>query len=686
MFFLRRVLPPACAGALALSGVLASPAAADPTPTPAPVSTPTPTSAPTSGKAPPRPDDAGYYRHGNRPAYKVLVFTKGAEPAVAEAGTGLVRRLGREQRFAVDATADAAAFTPEKLADYRAVIFLGTGAGDLLDAGQQAAFEEYFTAGGGYVGLSSAAATEPSWSFYTQVVGTTAGQATATAAKATVKVADRVHPAGKPLPERWQISERWYDYAANVRGTAHVLATVDESTYTGGGMGADHPISWCRDYRGGRTWYTGLGLSAGTYADRNFAKHLLGGIEWASGAATGDCGATVLANYEKVTLNDEPGEPMTMAVLPDGRVLHNTRNGQIRLYDPATGLSPVITTIPVYSHDEDGLQSVAIDPGFARNKWVYFYYAPPLNTPVDDPATPGVNEGDAPVDSADPTVWDKFKGYNVLARAKLVEEPTPHLDLTTRQEILRVDSNRGTCCHVGGEIRFDGRGLLYLATGDDTNAGGSDGYTPINEAATRNPAYDAQRSSANTNDLRGKMLRIKVAADGSYTIPKGNLFRPGTPNTRPEIYLMGLRNPFRYDVGSDGTLYIADYSPDARAGDHRRGPQGTGKWFVARKAGNWGWPYCATRDLPYTDFDFTTRTSGQPFDCAGGPVNDSPRNTGLTKLPPVERPEVWYSYTAETPARPPSPTRPAPARRSSPSWARAASARWAATSTSTTAG
>ncbi|MFI7436509.1 ThuA domain-containing protein [Micromonospora haikouensis] len=583
--------------------------------------------------------------------YGVLVFTKtaGERRASITDGVATIRQLAKSNGFTVTVSRDAAVFTPAELAKYRAVVFLNT-TGDILNASQEAAFEAYVKAGGGYVGVHAAAETEPNWAFYQNLVGTKVSGAS-TVRKGVVEVADRAHPSTETVPRTLTLTEEWYDFASNVRGSSHVLATVNEKSYSGGAMGYDHPIAWCRDYQGGRSWYTGLGHSIETYRSAKFKEHLLGGIRWSAGVVEGDCGATVLGNYEKVTLNDEPGEPMSLAVLPDGRVLHNTRGGEVRLYDPATGASPVINTLEVYQHDEDGLQSVAIDPDFAANKWVYIYYSPKLNTPVDDPATPGVNEGDAPATSTDPTVWDKFKGYNQLSRVKLVETPTPHLDMATEQQILRVDTDRGICCHVAGEIKFDGKGQLYLITGDDTNAGGSDGYTPINESPTQGPGYDAQRSAGNTNDLRGKLLRIKVRPNGTYTTPKGNLFPEeyDTANkTRPEIFLMGLRNPFRFDVDAKGTVYIGDYSPDSRVPSATRGPEGTGRWLATNKAGNYGWPYCYSPGLPYIDYDFVTKTSKAPFNC-GAPVNDSPRNTGLRVLPSVQQPQFWYTFDGRTP-------------------------------------
>ena len=188
------------------------------------------------------------------------------------------------------------------------------------------------------------------------------------------------------------------------------------------------------------------------------------------------------------------------------------------------------------------------------------------------------------------------------------------LDLASRVILLEVPVQRDECCHTGGSIAFDRQGNLYVSTGDNTNPFAT-GYAPIDERPGRSP-WDAQKSSANTNDLRGKILRIRPEPNGTYTIPSGNLFPPGTPQTRPEIYLMGLRNPFRIAVNrTNDDLYVADYSPDAQQPNPLRGPAGHGRWMLIRKPGNYGWPFCVTLDMPYIDYDFATGESGEPFDC-----------------------------------------------------------------------
>ncbi|MDN3267022.1 PQQ-dependent sugar dehydrogenase [Streptomyces sp. MA15] len=348
-----------------------------------------------------------------------------------------------------------------------------------------------------------------------------------------------------------------------------------------------------------------------------------------------DGSAAAIGAFQQVTLAKGPtevGEPMNMVVLPDRSVLHTSRDGTLRLTNEA-GDTKVAGKLDVYSHDEEGLQGVGADPGFATNRFVYLYYAPKLTTPAGD----APSEGSA----AD---FAAFDGVNRLSRFVLKTDGT--LDLTSEKKILDVPATRGMCCHVGGDIDFDAAGNLYLSTGDDTNPFASDGYTPIDERASRNPAYDAQRASSNTNDLRGKVLRIKVNADGSYSVPDGNLFPPGTDKTRPEIYAMGFRNPFRMSVDkATGIVYLGDYGPDAGTASASRGPEGQVEFNRITKAGNYGWPYCTGKNDAYTDFDFATGASGAKFDCAA-PKNTSPRNTGLTDLPPAQ--PAWIPYTGNS--------------------------------------
>ncbi|MET7412633.1 PQQ-dependent sugar dehydrogenase [Streptomyces rubiginosohelvolus] len=344
------------------------------------------------------------------------------------------------------------------------------------------------------------------------------------------------------------------------------------------------------------------------------------------------------ADYQQVQLAlgaAELGEAMSLAVLPDRSVLHTARDGTVRLTD-AAGSTKTAGKLDVYTHDEEGLQGIAVDPDFTANRFVYLYYSPLLNTPPGDAPTTG--------SAADFAAW---KGHLNLSRFVLKADGT--LDLGSEKVVLEVESDRGQCCHVGGDIDFDAAGNLYLTTGDDTNPFESAGYAPIDERTDRNPQFDAQRSSGNTNDLRGKLLRIKPTADGGYTVPAGNLFAPGTANTRPEIYAMGFRNPFRMSVDKKtGAVYIGDYGPDAGTTDPNRGPSGQVEFNRVTQPGNFGWPYCTGTNTPtetYGEYTFPSGPSGAKYDCASGPANNSFRNTGLATLPPAQ--PAWIRYAGD---------------------------------------
>jgi cytochrome c len=271
----------------------------------------------------------------------VLVFSKTAafRHGSIPAGIDAIRELGVEHGFDVDVTEDAGAFTAENLATYDAVVWLST-TGDVLDDAQQAAFEDYIEAGGGYAGVHAASDTEYTWSWYGGLVGAYFNGHPANQT-ATVDVADAAHPSTSHLPERWERFDEWYNFQANPRGKVHVLASLDESTYApgGGAMGADHPIAWCHYYRGGRSWYTGMGHTNESFQEPGFRQHLAGGILWAAGAVANDCGGTVWNNFQKTVLDDNVASPMGLEVAPDGRVIYIERAGQVRVIDPVTSTS-----------------------------------------------------------------------------------------------------------------------------------------------------------------------------------------------------------------------------------------------------------------------------------------------------------------------------------------------------------
>ncbi|MEU4401125.1 ThuA domain-containing protein [Micromonospora orduensis] len=223
------------------------------------------------------------------PLTKVLVFSKtaGFRHSSIPNGIAAIQQLGSANGFTVTATEDAAQFTTSNLAQYQAVVFLST-TGDVLNASQQTAFESYIAAGGGYVGVHAAADTEYSWPWYGGLVGAWFDSHPAIQT-ATVRIEDQTNPSTAHLGTTWVRSDEWYNYRTNPRSGARVLASLDESSYSGGTMSGDHPITWCKAYGGGRAWYTGLGHTEASYTDPKFTQMLLGGLRVAAGAVTADC-------------------------------------------------------------------------------------------------------------------------------------------------------------------------------------------------------------------------------------------------------------------------------------------------------------------------------------------------------------------------------------------------------------
>jgi cytochrome c len=216
--------------------------------------------------------------------YRVLAFsrTMGFRHDSIPDALAAVRALGARQGFRVDATEDPTVFSDAGLAGYGAVIFLLT-TGEVLDAGQQAAFERYIRAGHGFVGVHSAADTGYDWPWYGGLVGAYFASHP-DVQTATVQREDATHRSTVSLPDAWVRTDEWYNFRSNPRedGEIHVLASLDEASYAGGTMG-DHPIAWCHPYDGGRAWYTGGGHTREAYSEPLFLEHLAGGIEYAAG-------------------------------------------------------------------------------------------------------------------------------------------------------------------------------------------------------------------------------------------------------------------------------------------------------------------------------------------------------------------------------------------------------------------
>lgn len=313
----------------------------------------------------------------------------------------------------------------------------------------------------------------------------------------------------------------------------------------------------------------------------------------------------------------ELDEPMAFEVLPSGKVYIIERKGAFKVYDPATKLTRTIETLPVNityvgadgvaKVAEEGLIGLTLDPNFATNHFIYLLYA------------------------------DTAVTKHVLARWTLNE--FDELDPDSKVVILEYGTQRETCCHTGGGMAWDKAGNLLLTVGDNTGVN----LTAHTDERPGRINWDDQHTAANTNDLRGKILRIHPEEKGGYTIPAGNLFAPGTPRTRPEIYAMGVRNPWRIFVDSrTGWIYWSEVGPDALE-DNANTARGYDEFNQAKAPGNYGWPYFIGESGAFPWYDYAAKKPGPRKDPAR-PINDSVNNTGLRELPPAQPAFIWYPY------------------------------------------
>ena len=572
---------------------------------------------------------------------KILVFSKTAgyhHESIAE-GNVAIEKLGSLNNFDVDTTTDAAMFTEDTLKKYAAVVFLST-TGDVLNYLQEAAFERYIQAGGGYMGIHAAADCEYDWGWYGRLVGgyflshPGINDTFPNIQPGILNVIDKENIATKFLPAEWKRTDEFYSFKKLSKDTK-ILLKIDEKSYHGGANGDNHPMAWYHAYDGGRAFYTALGHTKESFSEDNYLKHILGGIQYAIGD-----NKTLDYSKAKTQLPPEDNrftktqlsegdlyEPTEMTVLPNLDILVIQRRGEIMLYKQDTKKVKQVGFLNVYFkasvpgvNAEEGMLGLSKDPDFAKNSWVYIYYSP--------------------IDSS----------VNRLSRFSFKNDT---LDKATEKVILEVKSQREICCHTGGSIAFGPDKLLYFSAGDNSTPFDepgakyvNSGYSPTNDFSP-NQQYDARRSSGNTNDLRGKIMRIRVKEDGSYEIPDGNLFPKGMAKTRPEIYVMGNRNPYRISVDQkNSNLYWGEVGPDANNDSlTTRGPRGYDEINQARKAGYFGWPLFVGNNYAYRQFDYGTGKSGDAFDPAH-PINNSKYNTGLKELPPAQPAFIWYPYAA----------------------------------------
>ena len=304
----------------------------------------------------------------------------------------------------------------------------------------------------------------------------------------------RCTSATKNLPEYWTRTDAWYNFADNVRGVSHVLATVVEKPFTRScpaPRSAGSTAPWAPTTRSpgarttraaGRSTPSGSTPAIGT--ETAFARPPRRGDRVGGRCRRrvySDCGATVLANYEQTKSARPPNvnEPIGFDVAPR-RPGHPDRPRRPR---PAarpgdqhrrTSSRP----IPVYTNSEDGLYGPAVDNDFATNHWVYLYYSPPTVTvKQSDGVTRTITTptGSAPTTAADPRPGTRGSATSSSRGSSSSTGRRPRSTSPRSRRSSRSPNNRGACCHVAGDIDFD----------RTTTSGSSPATTPPPVAATR---------------------------------------------------------------------------------------------------------------------------------------------------------------------------------------------------------
>ncbi|HLT50507.1 MAG TPA: PQQ-dependent sugar dehydrogenase [Arenibacter sp.] len=333
--------------------------------------------------------------------------------------------------------------------------------------------------------------------------------------------------------------------------------------------------------------------------------------------------------FKKIVLTEETMDPTALAVAYDGKVYFTEDIGTIKVYRPGSSSVSIVGELKVFSCGEEGLIGMVLDPDFENNGWMYVNRT--VSNYMDMPC--GEVYKNPEIRFEDPT------SNQTISRFTIVNDI---LDMASEKVLLKIPNQHMR--HIGGSLAFDGAGNLYISIGENTHPGFLNPYAPLDERPGRKN-YDTQRTSANTMDYRGKILRIHPEKNGTYTIPDGNLFAKDDPLALPEIYVMGCRNPFRISVDKKtNTLYWGEVGPDAYA-DIPRGPMGYDEINATTEGGFFGWPYFIANNQAYARYDYEAEEAGVAFD-ANRPENSSPNNSGKKILPPATPAFIWYPYAA----------------------------------------
>jgi aldose sugar dehydrogenase len=313
---------------------------------------------------------------------------------------------------------------------------------------------------------------------------------------------------------------------------------------------------------------------------------------------------------ELEVLTTQVQDPTGLAVTSTGRVIVAERTGRLKAWDQ-DGAVTELGRIPVGANQCDGcpggLHGLLLAQDFDESGALYAYYSV------------ASTKGQAPVPAKHPEAGGDTADEGLFRLSRFTLDGDV-LDLASEEVLLENPAFWDECCHYGGDLEWLPDGTIVLSTGDDTNPHSSGGFSP-RDAQEGRDAWNAERTSQNPADRRGKILRLNpdgTVPDGSVEGVEANPF-VGDDAYDPYVYALGFRSPYRITVHESGSLYVGNVGPDAFFASDTRGPAGYDEVEIVPAGGgtNHGWPRCIGDNEPYLDYDFETGESGEPLSCEG---------------------------------------------------------------------
>lgn len=292
----------------------------------------------------------------NAQDFRVLVFHKTngfRHTGAINEGNKMIKALGETHGWNVDDTQDSEVFNIQNLSRYKVVIWNNATGNNLLNASQQQAFESYIRSGGGFVGIHAATDTyrDRSWPWYNDLVGAivqTNPNHSPNNTTATMDLVESEHPIVSHLGATWTKSEEWFYWEKNggylFSGNKVLLRVRSTGSNS---YDAARPVTWYKEYDGGRSFYTALGHNGSDYvANSNFGKLIANAVIWVANSASTNIFDIVEDNFRiypnpaSALINVNLGGQQAKATLYDmtgiKRMDANAINGTIRL--PVDGL------------------------------------------------------------------------------------------------------------------------------------------------------------------------------------------------------------------------------------------------------------------------------------------------------------------------------------------------------------